>query len=163
MFDFLFTSHNSLSVVVVSGEHFFASDVTHVVNCKQLILEQCLVCHVSWPRHGKNLWLFNHLLWHDEHFNRQTCLVVWTQHKSLICQLAGYMMVTDRQTVYPDHLPSIFSKCLPFSKWVPMHYVSTECVFYFCQPADCCKESVHCDIFLFSRCVLPGKHILWKW
>ncbi len=54
MFDFLFTSHDGLSVVVVSGECFLASDIMQVVNCKQwLIRKQHVVCHVSRPRHGK--------------------------------------------------------------------------------------------------------------
>ncbi len=36
MFNFLFTSHEGLSIAeVVSGKRFLVSDVTHVVNCKR--------------------------------------------------------------------------------------------------------------------------------
>ncbi len=82
--DFLFTSHDGLSVVVISGECFLAGDVTHVVNCKWWpIGEQPVVCHVSPPRHGKNLRLFNRLIWHSDHFNRQKYLVVWPRRKGM--------------------------------------------------------------------------------
>ncbi len=51
MFDFLFTSHNSLLVVViVSGERFLAGDVTHIRTANNdLSWEQHVVCHVSRP------------------------------------------------------------------------------------------------------------------
>ncbi len=80
IFDFFVYPHNSLSIVVVSGERFLARDVTHVN--WQWWLEKRVVCHVSLPQHGKNLWLFNRLTWHFGHFNRQKYPVVWPRHKT---------------------------------------------------------------------------------
>ncbi len=77
MFDFFVYLPRQL----VSSERFLSSDVTHVVRCKWwLIGEQHVVRRVSWPRHGKNLWLFNCLIWYSENYNRQKYLAVWPWH-----------------------------------------------------------------------------------
>ncbi len=77
VFVFLFTLHDGLSAVVVSGERFLVGDITHTMKCKRwLIREQCAVCHVSRPRPVKNLWLFNHLIWHSEHLKMSCSLTL---------------------------------------------------------------------------------------
>lgn len=32
-----------------------------------LVKVQGVVCHGSWLSHSKNLWLYNHLIWHSDH------------------------------------------------------------------------------------------------
>lgn len=39
-----------------------------------------LVLPVSRPRHGKNLWHYDCLIWHGDHRERQKYCVVWSRH-----------------------------------------------------------------------------------
>ncbi len=103
MFSFLFTYHKGLSVVVVNDKNFLSGDVMHVVTCKWwLIGEQRVVCHVSRSRHVKNLWDFNCLIWHSEHFTRQKYLGVWSWHKTRcnVCITDNMIMIISITYVY---------------------------------------------------------------
>lgn len=38
-----------------------------------LVGEQCVVCFDSWPSHGLNLWLYNHLFWNSVRLKDPVC------------------------------------------------------------------------------------------
>ncbi len=60
--------------------------------------------HVSRTRHRNNLWIFNRLNWHSEHFNRQKYLVVWhwryrinqNDFRFSLCNLMTFVMLNHK-------------------------------------------------------------------
>ncbi len=82
MFDFLFTSHEGLSVmVVVSSERFSSDHIAQILNCNGWLIREQWWSVMSLG-HDTARVHDSLIIWHSDHFNRQKYLLVWCRHKS---------------------------------------------------------------------------------